>query len=35
MQQLYYYVNCLSSNDIYDAAIRHHKFDTDLHNRYE
>ena len=28
MQQLYYYLNCLSSNDIFDAALRHH-FITD------
>ena len=39
MQKLYYYVNCLSSNDIYDAAMRHHfigyKFDKDLHNQCE
>ena len=39
MQQLYYYVNCLSSNDIFDATIRHHfaryKFDKDLHNQCE
>ena len=24
MQKLYYYLYCLSSNDIYDAAMRHH-----------
>ena len=35
MQQLYYYVNCLSSNDIFDAAMQYHfvghKFNKDLH----
>ena len=39
IQILYYYNNCLSSNDIYDAAMRHHfvgqKFDKDLHNQCE
>ena len=39
MQQLYYYLNCLSSNDIYDAAMRHHfigyKFSDELHNQCE
>ena len=39
MQKLYNYVNCLSSNDTYDAAMRHHligyKFDKDLHNQCE
>ena len=38
MQQLYYYVNCLSSNDIFDAATRHHfiRYNyKDLHNQYE
>ena len=36
MQKLYYYV---SSNDIYDAAMRHrfigYKFELDLHNQCE
>ena len=39
MQKLYYYLICLSSNDIYDAAMRHYfmgyKFDKDLHNQCE
>ena len=39
IQKLYYYVNCISSNDIYDAAMRHHfvvyKFEKDLHNQFK
>ena len=39
MQQWYYYANCLASNNIFDAAMRHHfvgqKFDKDLQNHCE
>ena len=39
MQQLYFYENCLASNDIFDGATRHlfvrHKFYKDLHNQCE
>ena len=39
IQQLYHYLNCLSSNDIFDAAMRHHfighQFQDNLHNQCE